>query len=92
MYLQTEIAKRLNAILAQIIPFLSQEVKYQPATSAGLYIPFTSPAFYFTHLVKIPALICTCITVFDGGSAYVHVMGQVQHIVSAALIAGIKIQ
>ena len=26
--LQTEIAKRLNAILAQVIPFLSQEVRF----------------------------------------------------------------
>lgn len=26
---QTEIAKRLNAILAQIMPFLSQEVSYE---------------------------------------------------------------
>ena len=28
-FLQTEIAKRLNAILAQIMPFLSQEVSFQ---------------------------------------------------------------
>lgn len=27
--LQTEIAKRLNAILAQIMPFLSQEVSFE---------------------------------------------------------------
>lgn len=27
---QTEIAKRLNAILAQIMPFLSQEVSFEP--------------------------------------------------------------
>lgn len=28
---QTEIAKRLNAILAQIMPFLSQEVSLEPS-------------------------------------------------------------
>ena len=27
MFLQMEIAKRLNAIIAQLLPFLSQEVK-----------------------------------------------------------------
>lgn len=31
--LQTEIAKRLNAIIAQILPFLSQEHQQQVATA-----------------------------------------------------------
>lgn len=31
LFQQTEIAKRLNAILAQIMPFLSQEVSVNPA-------------------------------------------------------------
>lgn len=34
--LQTEIAKRLNTILAQIMPFLSQEVRGPLARSSGL--------------------------------------------------------
>lgn len=32
--LQTEIAKRLNAILAQIMPFLSQEVSFKCGSQA----------------------------------------------------------
>lgn len=33
MLFQTEIAKRLNAIIAQILPFLSQEHQQQVATA-----------------------------------------------------------
>lgn len=33
LLLQTEIAKRLNAIIAQILPFLSQEHQQQVATA-----------------------------------------------------------
>jgi hypothetical protein len=31
--LQTEIAKRLNAIIAQVLPFLAQEVSFQTPVS-----------------------------------------------------------
>ena len=34
-FLQTEIAKRLNAILAQVMPFLSQEVSLGCGVAAG---------------------------------------------------------
>lgn len=35
---QTEIAKRLNAILAQIMPFLSQEVSFQVRLSNSVTV------------------------------------------------------
>lgn len=37
LLLQTEIAKRLNAILAQIMPFLSQEVSFNPSLGIILF-------------------------------------------------------
>uniref|UniRef100_A0AAY4DTG5 Groucho/TLE N-terminal Q-rich domain-containing protein n=1 Tax=Denticeps clupeoides TaxID=299321 RepID=A0AAY4DTG5_9TELE len=38
MHKQTEIAKRLNAILAQIMPFLSQEVRFQDFVSISVAV------------------------------------------------------
>lgn len=38
-FFQTEIAKRLNTILAQIMPFLSQEVRTFPCPGWGLCFP-----------------------------------------------------
>lgn len=42
LLLQTEIAKRLNAILAQIMPFLSQEVSLNPVYWSSEYWEFVS--------------------------------------------------
>ncbi len=48
--LQTEIAKRLNAILAQIMPFLSQEVSFECGSQTLSQIS-----------TKIKSLIVACI-------------------------------
>lgn len=39
IYLQTEIAKRLNVICAQLIPFLSQEVRWDRHTQTRTLVP-----------------------------------------------------
>ena len=51
---QTEIAKRLNAILAQIMPFLSQEVSVP-------YIPSRHGAAFDAVLILSRALFSLCI-------------------------------
>ncbi|TMS03777.1 Amino-terminal enhancer of split, partial [Larimichthys crocea] len=39
MHKQAEIVKRLNAICAQVIPFLSQERAFSPPYPPGLVLP-----------------------------------------------------
>ncbi|XP_069180032.1 transducin-like enhancer protein 4 [Procambarus clarkii] len=57
MHKQTEIAKRLNAILAQIMPFLSQEVSSFLLVIDHCYTLFCTYSFYEAYLT----LICSCL-------------------------------
>uniref|UniRef100_A0A674H3Q6 TLE family member 1, transcriptional corepressor n=1 Tax=Taeniopygia guttata TaxID=59729 RepID=A0A674H3Q6_TAEGU len=56
MHKQTEIAKRLNTICAQVIPFLSQEVSktVQLLNSAGLRTPLAVPGPYPAPFGMVP--------------------------------------